>query len=228
MDCSPPGSSVQARILKWAAVPSSRGSSWPRNRTYISCTEGRFFTAELPGKPLLLLEASVCGILQERILEWVAISFSRGSSQPRDRTQVSQLQPNTLTSAPPGKPYYFLGQLIYFSYTECNNLLQCKINFFSFVVIVQSISCVQPCDPLRRQHAGLLHPSPAPGACSDSCPLIQWAIWPSHPLLSPSPSVFNLSQHQGLFQWVGSSHKVAKVLELQHLSLQWIFRVDFL
>ena len=37
---------------------------------------------------------------------------------------------------------------------------------------------------------------------------------PSHPLLSPSPPAFNLSQHQGLFQWVSSSHQVARVLEL--------------
>ena len=43
-------------------------------------------------------------------------------------------------------------------------------------------------------------------------------------------SSFNLSQHQGLFQWVSSSHQVAKVLELQlqHQSFQWIFRTDFL
>ena len=41
------------------------------------------------------------------------------------------------------------------------------------------------------------------------------AIQPSHPLSSPSPLAFNLSQHQGLFQWVSSSHQVAKVLELQ-------------
>ena len=62
---------------------------------------------------------------------------------------------------------------------------------------------------------------------------IHWvsdAIQPSHPLLSPSPPAFHLSQHQGLFHWVGSSHQVAKVLELQlqHQSFQWIFRVDFL
>ena len=44
------------------------------------------------------------------------------------------------------------------------------------------------------------------------------AIQPSHPLLSPSPPAFNLSQHQGLFQWVSSSHQVAKGLELQHQS----------
>ena len=63
--------------------------------------------------------------------------------------------------------------------------------------------------------------------------LILWvgdAIQPSHPLLSPSPPAFNLSQHQGLFKWVSSSHQVAKVLEfqLQHQSFQWIFRTDFL
>ena len=57
------------------------------------------------------------------------------------------------------------------------------------------------------------------------------AIQSSHPLSTPSPA-FSLSQHQDLFQWVSSSHQVAKVLELQlqlqHQSLQWIFRTDFL
>ena len=48
--------------------------------------------------------ASVHGILQERILEWVAVPFSRGSSQPRDRTQVSELQADSLLPEPPGKP----------------------------------------------------------------------------------------------------------------------------
>ena len=49
------------------------------------------------------------------------------------------------------------------------------------------------------------------------------AIQPSHPLLSPSPFTFNLSQHQGLFKWVSSLHQVAKILEfqLQHQSFQW-------
>ena len=56
------------------------------------------------------------------------------------------------------------------------------------------------------------------------------AIQPSHPLLPPSPPTLNLSQHQGLLQWVSSSHQVSKGLEfqLQHQSLQWIFRTDFL
>ena len=56
------------------------------------------------------------------------------------------------------------------------------------------------------------------------------AIQPSHPLLPHSPLALHLSQHQSLFQWVHSSHQVAKVLELQlqHQTFQWIFRVDFL
>ena len=55
------------------------------------------------------------------------------------------------------------------------------------------------------------------------------AIQPSHPPLPPSPPALDLSQHQGLFQWVSSSHQVARVLELhlQHQSFQWIFRIDF-
>ena len=56
------------------------------------------------------------------------------------------------------------------------------------------------------------------------------ATQPSHPLSSPSPRAFHLSQHQGLFQWVGSSHQVAKVLafQLQCQSFRWIFTIDFL
>ena len=56
------------------------------------------------------------------------------------------------------------------------------------------------------------------------------AIQPSHPLSSPSPAALNLSQHQGLFKWVSSSHQVAKVLEfqLQHQSFQSTPRTDLL
>ena len=66
--------------------------------------------------------------------------------------------------------------------------------------------------------------------CSNSCSLSQWC----HPTISSSatlcPPALNLSQHQSLFQWVGSLHQVAKVLklQLQHQCFQWIFRIDFL
>ena len=55
--------------------------------------------------------SSVHGIFQARVLEWVAISFSRGASRPRDRPRSPALQADTLPSEPPGKPHYlfFLG-----------------------------------------------------------------------------------------------------------------------
>ena len=61
--------------------------------------------------------------------------------------------------------------------------------------------------------------------------LVCWvgdAIQLSHPLSSPSPPALSLSQHQGLFKWVNSLHKVAKVLEfqLQHQSFQWTPRIS--
>ena len=59
MDCSLPGSSVhgitQARLLEWVAIFFSTASSWPKNQTCISCNAGRFFTTELPGRPLLVM-----------------------------------------------------------------------------------------------------------------------------------------------------------------------------
>jgi len=62
MDCSPPGSSVrgilQARLLEWVAMPSSRGPSWPRDQTCascVSCIAGRFFSTEPLEKPWRLL-----------------------------------------------------------------------------------------------------------------------------------------------------------------------------
>ena len=92
----------QARILEWVAIPFQR-FSWPGDRTPVSCIAGRFFTTELSGG-LLFIESESCsvmsdslwqqdytvhGILQARILEWVAFPFSGGSSQPRDWIQVS-------------------------------------------------------------------------------------------------------------------------------------------
>ena len=89
--------------------------------------------------------------------------------------------------------------------------------------------CPTLCDPMDCSAPGfpVLHYLP-----EFAQTLVHWlgdAILPSHSPLSPSPAL-NLSQHQGLFQWVGSLHLVAKVLEfqLQHQSFQWIFKADFL
>ena len=68
-----------------------------------------------------------------------------------------------------------------------------------------------------------------PRVCSNSCPLSQWSYLTISSSATTS-SALNISQHQGLFQWVGSLHQVTKILELQlqHQPFQWIFRVDFL
>ena len=95
-------------------------------------------------------------------------------------------------------------------------------------------SCSVVSDSLRShglQHTRLSCPSSTPGACSNSCPQSWWCLPTiSSSVMSPSPPALNLSQHQGLFQWVSSLHQVAKVLELQlqHQSFQWIFRTEFL
>ena len=77
--------------------------------------------------------------------------------------------------------------------------------------------------------SSLLCPLPTSGASSILCPLSPWCH-PTISSLSPSPPAFNLSQHQGLFQWVSSSHQVAKVLEfqLQHQSFHGTPRTDLL
>ena len=118
MDCSSPGPSVhgilQARILEWVAMPSSRGSSQPRDRTQVSFGLLHWQAGSLPlvppGKPFTQVSESCSvmsgfatlwtgpGILQARILEWVAFPFSRGSSQPRDQTQVSCIAGGFFTS----------------------------------------------------------------------------------------------------------------------------------
>ena len=148
--------------------------------------------------------SSVPGILQARILEWVAISSFRGSSQPTDRTRVSALQADSLLPEPLQKPR--------------------PVGQFSRSVVSDSLQLMD------RSTSGLPDHHRFPEFTQTHVHWVGDAIQPSHPLSSPSPLAFNLSQHQGLFQWVSSSHQVAKVLEfqLQHQSFQWIFRTDFL
>ena len=112
--------------------------------------------------------SSVHEILQARILEWVAIPFSRGCSWPRDQTQVSVTK--------------------------------------SFPPLCNPVDCSTP---------GFLVLHYLPEFIQTHVHRVGDAIQPSHPLSSPSPPAFNVSQHQGLFQWVSSSHQVIKILELQ-------------
>ena len=99
---------------------------------------------------------------------------------------------------------------------------------------VQSVSSVaQSCPTLRPMNCstpGLPVHHQLPEFTQTHIHWVRDAIQPSHPLSSPSPPAPNLSQHQSLFQWVNSSHEVAKVLEfqLEHHSFQRTPRTDLL
>ena len=99
---------------------------------------------------------------------------------------------------------------------------------YQFSSVTQS--CPTLHDPMNCSTPGLPVHHHLPQSTQTRIHGVDDAIQPSQPLLSPSPSAFNLSPHQGLFKWVSSPHQVAKVLEFQirHQSFQWIFRTYFL
>ena len=81
-------------------------------------------------------------------------------------------------------------------------------------------SCPTLCDPMNRSMPGLPVHHQLPEFTQTHVHQVSDAIQPSHPLLSPSPPALNPSQHQGLFQGVSSSHKVAKALQGIYFHLQ--------
>ena len=89
-------------------------------------------------------------------------------------------------------------------------------------------SCPTLCDPMNRSTPGIPIHHQLPEFTQTHLHWVSDAIQPSHPLSSPFPPAPNPSQHQGLFQWVNSSHEVAEVLELQlqHHSFQLTPRTD--
>ena len=101
---------------------------------------------------------------------------------------------------------------------------QTEIYVYSGISSVQfssvTQSCPTLCDPMNYSALGLSVDHQLLELTQTQVHWVGDAIQPSHPLSSPSPRAFNLSQHQGLFKWVSSSHQVAKVLEfqLQHQS----------
>ena len=95
-----------------------------------------------------------------------------------------------------------------------------------FSSVVQS--CPTLCNPMDYSMPGFPVHHRLPECTQTHVHWVGDAIQPSHPLSSPSPPALNLSQLQGLFKWVSSSHQVAKVLEfqLQHQSFQWTLRTE--
>ena len=114
---------------------------------------------------------------------------------------------------------------------KCWNFVFIKIiNIESVQFTSVAQSCLTLCYPMNHSTPGLSVHHQLPEFTQNHDHQVGDAIQPSHPLSSPSPPALNLSQHQGLFKWVSSSHQVAKVLEfqLQHQSFQWTPRTDLL
>ena len=125
-------------------------------------------------------------------------------------------------------PYNFIKNIAYLL------LLKADMSELTSISSVQSSSvaqlCPTLCDPMNRSTPGLPVHHQLPEFTQTHVHRVRDAIQTSHPLSSPSPPAPNPSQHQSLFQWVNTSHEVAKVLEfqLQHQSFQWTPRADLL
>ena len=146
-------------------------------------------------------------ISQARILQWAAISFSKGPSLPRDGTHIAG---EFFTADPPGKS---------------------AIAWLQFSSVQFSCSVVSDSSrPHGLQHTRLPCPSPTPGACSHSCPLSQWC----HPTISSSVVSFSSCLQSftasGSFQmtWLFALGRQILEFQLHHQSFQWVFRTDFL
>ena len=102
----------------------------------------------------------------------------------------------------------------------------CSIDKTSVSSVIQS--CLTLFNPMNCSMPGLPVHYQLPELTQTHVHWVGDAIQPSHLLSSPFPPAFNLSQHQGIFQWISSSHQVAKVLEFQfqHQSFQWTPRTD--
>ena len=123
------------------------------------------------------LDYIVHGILQARILEWAAFPFSRGSFQPRDRTQVSSIAGRFFTTWATKEAHHF------------SSVAQ------SCPTLGNPMNCSMPGLPVYHQ---------LPEFTKTHVHWVSDAIQPSHPLSSPSPPAHNPSQHHSLFQWVNS------------------------
>ena len=217
LDCSPPGSSIhgifQARILEWVAISFSRGSSWPRDQTWVSCVSCINWQILLP---LLLLLLSCFSCVRLYATPWTVacqapLSIgSRVPCPPSGDLPNPRIEPASLMSSA------LAGRFFTTSATwEAIKGQKVGSSLSSVQFSSVSQSCLTLCNPMTRSTPGLPVHHQLPEFTQTHIHWVSDAIQPSHPLLSPSPLAPNPSQHQSLFQWVNSSHEVAKVLEFQ-------------
>ena len=229
--CSRPGSSVhgiiQARILEWVAMPSSTGSSWSMDRNHVSCIPelaGGFFTTGATWEaPCMYIHKYLC-------LLWQRLSFSRMRfSQHWIHNELCSPHQEIWVGSCSGMFRHQNIQVVFWQDNHC--LIHMEEKIYRLLLSSVQFSCSVMSDFLWP------HDCSTPGLpvllqlLEFTQTHVHWvgdAIQPSHLLSSPSPPALNPSKHQGLLQWVSSSHQVAKVLEfqLQHQSFHWTPRTD--
>ena len=173
-----------------------------------------------------LTGSSICKVFQARI---VAISSSGDLPDPgiEPTSPVSPKLQMDSTTEPLGKPLKYLFHItltscLWSTYTPLLLLLLLLFPLYSwgnwgkkFQFSSPAQLCPTICDPMVCSTPVFPVHHQLPELAQTHVHQVSDTIQPSHPLSSRSPPAFNLSQHQGLYQWVSSLHQVAKVLEFQ-------------
>ena len=185
---------------------------------------------ELPYDPAILL----LGIYPEKTLIW------KDTCTPVFNTTLTWTQSTCpLTGDWIEKMWYLcINTMKYYSDIKNNEIMLFAAKWMDLEIIILSEvqfswvaqSCPTLCDPMKRRMPGLPVHHQLPEFTQTHVHRVSDAIQPCHPLSSLFPPAPNPSQHQSLFQWVNSSHEVAKLLEfqLQHHSVQRYPRADLL
>ena len=228
---------LQARILEWVATPFSRGSSQPRDHTLGSWIADRFFT--------------IWAIRKGSNLEQIVLKFIRnhkpkekeqgwGKTLPDFRQYYTPLVPkqhdigtkqtyrameqNRSSEIPTClwsinlQQGIYSGEMAISSESGVGKAGQLHVWTFPHIIYKFSSvarSCSTLCDPMNCSTPGLPVYHQLLEFTQTHVHRVSDAIQPSHLLSSPSPPAPNPYHHQSLFQWVNSSHQVAKVLEFQ-------------
>ena len=210
-------------------MPSSRGSSQPSDWTQVSCTTGGFFTVWATRG-------------RQRILQWVAYPFSRGTSWPRNRTRVSYIADGVFTNCAIREAHLLhhdaLSSIIsrtITAWSNANAYFQCLVHSIYTTNISWIDGYMMDMFSSVTQSWTVAHHASLSITNSWSSPKFMSieSVMPSNHLILCCPLFFLPSIFPKIrifFQWVRSSHQVAKVLEfqIQHQSFQWTLRTDLL